>query len=56
MVTSRYYFDEKWYNIENGEELVNIDDETKKLLEKYFNQMETELEISKSVTINNLLN
>ena len=55
IITSRYYFDEKWYNIQTGEELADIDNSAEKLLEKYYNQMERELEISKSVSINNLL-
>ena len=55
MVTSRYYFDEKWYSIKSGEELADVDDDTRKLLERYYNQMERELEISNSVSINNLL-
>ena len=55
IVTSRYYFDEKWYKIDDGKELVYIDDDTYELLNKYYSQMEREIEISNSVSINNLL-
>ena len=33
----------------------SLDDDTKELLERYYNYMKKELEISNSVTINNLL-
>ena len=57
IISSRYYYDEKWYDILNGEE-VNfdiLDNETKELLNRYKRQMKTELEISNSISINNLL-
>ena len=57
IISSRYYYDEIWYDILTGEE-VNfdmLDDETKELLNRYERQMRTELEISNSISINNLL-
>lgn len=57
IVTSRYYYDEKWYSIETGKEL-NLDElsqEEKELLNSYENNMREELGISKSISINNLL-
>ena len=59
IVTSRYYYDEKWYrridgtevNLENGE----IPEDEKELLEEYYNDMKEELDISTSISINNLL-
>ncbi len=57
IITSRYYYDEEWYDrktgdILNGEEL---DEATRKLLEEYYQDMKKELDISNSVTIHNLL-
>ena len=57
IISSRYYYDEIWYDILSGEE-VNfdiLDDETKELLNRYERQMRAELEISNSISINNLL-
>ena len=57
IVTSRYYFDEKWYKREDGLELdfSQISEEEKNLLEEYYNNMKQELDISTSISINNLL-
>ena len=57
IITSRYYFDENWYEIKNGEivNIDNVDSDTKKLLEQYYEYMKVELDISNSVSINNLL-
>ena len=56
IVTSRYYYDENWYNIKTGEilDMDNIDKETKELLEEYYNDMKTELEISNFVGVKGL--
>lgn len=57
IITSRYYFDEQWYRIDNGE-ILNLDEiskEERNLLENYFKNMKTELDISQSISINNLL-
>lgn len=57
IVTSRYYYDEKWFRIANGEELnlEEISQEERELLEEYYNDMNKELDISASISINNLL-
>lgn len=57
IIGTRYYFDEEWYDILTGEVvyLENIDENIKNTLEQYYNYMETELEISNSISINNLL-
>ena len=57
IVTSRYYYDEKWFRIANGEELnlEEIPQEERELLGEYYNDMNKELDISVSISINNLL-
>lgn len=57
IITNRYYYDENWYDIKTGNQLdmESLDNDTKELLERYYNFMKKELEISNSVTINNLL-
>lgn len=57
IVTSRYYYDEKWFKRENGEEvnLEEIAEEEKNLLKEYYDDMRKELDISISISINNLL-
>ena len=57
IVTSRYYFDENWYERNTGKiaDIENISIEEKELLQKYLNNMRTELDISKSIQIYNLL-
>lgn len=57
IIGTRYYFDEEWYDRITGEvvNLENIDENIKNTLEQYYNYMKTELEISNSVSINNLL-
>ncbi len=57
IITSRYYFDEQWYDIKTGEilDLENIDENTKNLLNEYYQNMKKELDISNSVSIHNLL-
>ncbi len=57
IISSRYYYDEIWYDILTGEEVDfnTIDEEIKELLERYERQMRIELEISNSISINNLL-
>ena len=57
IVTSRYYYDEKWFKRENGEEvnLEEITEEEKNLLKEYYDDMRKELDISISISINNLL-
>lgn len=57
IIGMRYYYDEEWYDIVTGEvvDMENVDENIKKTLERYYNYMKTELEISNSVSINNLL-
>ena len=57
MVTSRYYYDEKWYQINDGTE-VNLEElstQERELLEEYYQDMRKELDISISISINDLL-
>ena len=57
IITSRYYFDEKWYNKIDGTEVIleKLPEEERNLLEEYYNDMKQELAISTSISINNLL-
>lgn len=57
IITSRYYYDEEWYDSKIGEMLnwEELDEDTKELLNEYYQDMKTELDISNSVTIHNLL-
>ena len=57
IITTEYYYDEKWYRISNGEEIniETISEGEREKLEKYYNYMQKELDISFSVNINNLL-
>ena len=57
IVTSRYYFDEKWYQIKNRAEikLEELPQDERELLEEYYEKMRKELDISISISINNLL-
>ncbi len=57
IISSRYYYDEQWYDIYTGEkiDINNIDKETKEMLDRYYYDMKKELDISNSISINNLL-
>lgn len=57
IITSRYYYDEEWYDIQTGETLnwEELDEDTKELLNEYYQDMKMELDISNSISINNLL-
>ena len=57
IVTSRYYYDEKWFRRIDGTEvnLEEIPEDEKELLDEYYNDMKEELDISMSISINNLL-
>ena len=57
IIGRKYYYDENWYDIDTGDiiEMEQIDQDTRNLLEQYYNYMKTELEISNSVSVNNLL-
>ena len=57
IITSRYYFDEKWYKRKEGVEIdfSQIPEEEIELLNQYYDNMKQELSISTSISINNLL-
>lgn len=57
IIAQDYYYDEMWYDRKTGESLnmENISEETRLLLEQYEQNMKTELDISNSISINNLL-
>ena len=57
IIGRRYYYDENWYDKETGKMIYmeQVDNDTKKLLEQYYNYMKTELDISNSISVNNLL-
>ena len=57
IVTSRYYYDEKWCSRKDGEEieLEKLPQDERMLLEEYYEDMKKELDISISISINNLL-
>lgn len=57
IITNQYYYDENWYEIKTAQEIEKetINQEVKQLLEQYERQMKTELDISESVIIHNLL-
>ena len=57
IIGTRYYYDEEWYDITTGEvvDMENVEENIKDTLEQYYNYMKTELEISNSISINNLL-
>ena len=57
IITDKYYFDRNWYDIQTGNMLdeSNVTEKTKKELIKYENEMKKILDLSMSVTLNNLL-
>lgn len=57
IVTDKYYYDEQWYDINTGEILILdvLEDSEKEKLNTYYNSMKTELDISQSISVNNLL-
>lgn len=57
IITDKYYYDGNWYEIETGNQvdLNSIDDNTKKELEKYEDEMKKTLDLSRSIVLNNLL-
>ena len=50
IITDKYYFDEKWHDINSGNEISITED-----FDKYYNYMKEELDISKSVILYDLL-
>lgn len=57
IITKDYYYDQDWYYVETGErvDFDNISYEEKEKLDKYYNYMRKELDISFSININDLL-
>ncbi len=57
IITDKYYYDNSWYERETGNiiEIDKVDEELKNLLNTYYQNMKTELDISNSIVINNLL-
>ena len=57
IIANDYYYDEEWYNRKTGEQInmETINQNTKQMLNKYYENMKTELDISNSISINNLL-
>lgn len=57
IITAGEYYDEQWYNRQTGEALnwEQLNEGTKNRLNDYFQNMKMELDISNSVSINNLL-
>ncbi len=57
IITNCYYYDENWYEIQTGEMLnwEELEPDTKELLNNNYQSMKIELDISNSVSINNLL-
>lgn len=57
IVSSRYYYDGDWFEIGTGNlvDLNSLSDDEKELLNEYEEDMRTELDISKSINIHNLL-
>ena len=57
IIANDYYYDEEWYNRKTGEQIntETVDQNTKQMLNKYYENMKTELDISNSISINNLL-
>ena len=57
IISYKYYYDEEWYDRETGNliDIDNVDEDTKKLFDNYYKNMKTELDISNSISVNNLL-
>ena len=57
IITDCEYYDEQWYDRQTGEPLnwEQLNEETKNRLNGYYQNMKIELDISNSVSVNNLL-
>ena len=57
IISSNYYYDNEWYNRITGEKLDTntLEENIKVLLEDYYKNMKLELDISNSISVNNLL-
>lgn len=57
IISDKYYYDENWYDRNTGDilDIENLDRDTKSLLQDYYRSMKIELDISNSISVNNLL-
>lgn len=57
IITDKYYYDEGWYDRKTGEtiDIELIDEELRTTLNKYYDNMKIELDISNSIVYNDLL-
>lgn len=57
IITEKYYYNTGWYDIQTGEKINEemLDEETKKQLETYYQNMKQEIDISFSIGIHDLL-
>lgn len=57
IITDKYYFDGDWYEISNGNklDLNTLSKDEKQRLDNYYNEMKLQLDLSISISINNLL-
>ena len=57
IITSKYYYNGEWYDIYSGIEvdMNSLDEVTREMLDRYYYDMKKELDISTSISVNNLL-
>jgi len=57
IISDKYYYDENWYDRNTGDMLnmEELEENTKSLLQDYYRSMKIELDISNSISVNNLL-
>lgn len=57
IVTEQYYYDEQWYDRKNQQMLEwdSLEQAQREELNQYYENMKTELDISQSIIVNNLL-
>ena len=57
IIAENYYYDEQWYDNATGNQIdiENLNEIEKQRLNEYYNDMKTELDISLSISVNNLL-
>ena len=57
IISYNYYYDEEWYNRITGEkvDINTLEENIKIMLQSYFENMKVELDISNSISVNNLL-
>ncbi len=57
IITDKYYYDNGWHNRKTGEDIdiEKVDEDLRKQLDTYYNNMKLELDMSNSIVYNNLL-